>query len=327
MTPWTVALTGATGFIGSAVLQRLLGRPSPVGGPVQVRVLMRRTGVALPGGGAVRQIRGDLADAASLTALLDGADALVHTASYVGKDAERCEAVNLRGTADVMAAARASALERIVHLSTAAVYGAGPHRGIDVDAVVPQPVSAASRTRLMGERFALDAGALVLRPGLVIGEGDRWVVPAYAELAERVLPEWLGGTGLLSVVDVGDLARLVAAAATATTTARGVQHAAHPEPVSTGQLRKTLSAHGLVAPARGSADWDECRALVAHSQGRYGERQLELLSLDHFYLSERIWQLLDTEPGPGPLARLDEAADWYRHALAERGQGAGAGSS
>ncbi|MFE2433418.1 NAD(P)-dependent oxidoreductase, partial [Streptomyces sp. NPDC059409] len=165
-------------------------------------------------------------------------------------------------------------------------------------------------------RPALEAGALVLRPALVLGVGDRWAVPAFAELAERVPPEWLGGTGLQSVVDVGDLARLAVAAAVGPDVVRGVHHAAHPVPVTTGRLRRALSGHGLVAPARGSAGWQQCRTLLARSRGRYGERQLELFARDHFYLSERVWRLLSQDPGPGPLARLEGAAGWYRGFMA-----------
>ncbi|WP_413754497.1 NAD(P)H-binding protein, partial [Streptomyces sp. R-74717] len=97
MRPWTVALTGATGFIGAAVLRQLAGCVAADGRPVRVRALVRRADVVLPGGGAVGQVRADLTDPTSLTGVFEGADALVHAVSYVGKDAERCAAVEPAG--------------------------------------------------------------------------------------------------------------------------------------------------------------------------------------------------------------------------------------
>ncbi|MFF9815875.1 NAD-dependent epimerase/dehydratase family protein [Streptomyces sp. NPDC014006] len=304
MRPRTVAVTGSTGFIGSAVVRRLAGCAHTGGEPVRVRALARGGAVEVPGDGAVERVRADVTDPASLHRALQGADAVVHAVSYVGSDAGRSWSVNLEGTIAVMAAAREAGVERIVHFSTAAVYGAGPHRGIDVDEVVAEPVSEASRSRLAAEGPALAAGALVLRPNLVVGAGDRWVGPAFAELTARVAPQWAGGTGLLSLVDVDDLARLAVAAVTVGTPVRGVHHAAHPVPVASGRLRQVLAAQGLAEPARGDADWEQCVALLERTQGRFGRRQLELLGRDHHYRSDLIWELLGVDPGPGPLERL-----------------------
>ncbi|MBO1413845.1 NAD(P)-dependent oxidoreductase [Streptomyces sp. FH025] len=308
----TVALTGASGFIGSAVLTALAARG------VRVRALVRRTRPA--DDGDLTPVRGDLADPAAPEALEElcaGAEVLLHLASRVGGPAEECEAVNDRGTAAVMAAATRAGIRRIVHLSTTAVYGEGPHAGIGVDGVPCAPCSEASRTRLLGERHALAAGALVLRPGLVTGPGDRWVVPALAELARRVPGRWEGGRPRLSVVDRADLARLITALALdAHTAAPGVHHASHPEPVRSGDLLDALAALGLLpAPDGPALPWDECRRLLAATPGRVSERQFAMVARDHWYRSEEIWRLAACPPGPGPLARLAEAAPWYRTAL------------
>ncbi|MER7674474.1 NAD(P)-dependent oxidoreductase [Kitasatospora sp. NPDC096128] len=303
-----VALTGGTGFIGSAVLRAL------VDGGARVRALTRRTP---EGDGRVAWVRGDLADRAALARLCEGAEVLVHLASRVGGGAEECEAVNVRGTEALLAEAVRAGVGRVVHLSTAAVYGEGPHAGIEVGGVPAVPVSEASRTRLLGERFALDAGAVVLRPGLVTGVGDRWVVPALDELVRRVPVLWDGGAAKLSMVDRDDLAGLIGALATGERVVpAGVHHASHPEPVRTGDLLAALAGHGiLAAPAGPDLPWADCLRLLAENPGRVSERQFALVARDHWYRSEEIWRLADHPAGPGPLARLAGAAPWYRAVL------------
>ncbi|WP_316525459.1 NAD-dependent epimerase/dehydratase family protein [Kitasatospora brasiliensis] len=305
----TVALTGATGFIGSGVRAALAARG------VRVRALARKPPRSAEPG--IAWVSGGLADPEALTELCTGADALLHLASRVDGGTEECEAVNDRGAAALMAAATRAGVRRIVHLSTAAVYGAGPHDGIEVGEVTPAPVSEASRTRLLGERHALAAGGYVLRPGLVTGTGDRWVVPALAELVRRVPVRWEGGSARLSMVDRTDLARLITALALDEhTVPPGVHHASHPEPVRGGDLLAALAALGLLpAPDGPAVPWEECRRLLAAAPGRVSERQFALIARDHWYRSERIWRLAACPPGPGPLARLPQAAAWYRELL------------
>lgn len=315
MTAWKVALTGATGFIGSAVLQALLETP-PAGRDITVRALTRTppAGTSLPG---PDWVLGDLTTAQSLSKLVAGADVLIHLASFIGSDEERCTQVNVHGCAALMAQARRAGVRRVIHLSTAAVYGMGPHRGIGVNEVSPAPVSPASRTRLEGEGKALAAGSTVLRPGLVVGRGDRWVVPAYAELLERVPARWDEGRGLLSLVDVGDLARLITYLACLTKPPRGIFHASHPVPVSNGELLATLAAHEVLwPPRRENWSWSRCLEQLRKRPGKLSERQFSLLARDHWYRSDAVWKAAGCPAGPGALTRLSEAADWYRTHLA-----------
>ncbi|WKX71346.1 NAD(P)-dependent oxidoreductase [Streptomyces sp. XD-27] len=332
MKPLRVLLTGATGFIGSAVARELLDHQA-AGRHLSVRALAR----TLPqgareqgaeGGSGIAWTTGDLSDRASLRQAVEGVDVLIHLASRISGSEAQCEAVNVHGTAALVEEAVGAGVERIVQLSTAAVYGAGPHRGVDVGEVVPAPVSPASRTRLAGEAPALAAGGHVLRPGLVLGAGDRWVVPALSELVARVPARWDGGRGRVSVVYVEDLARLIAAlACAADAPPPGVYHASHPVPVRTGDLLDELAALGVLPPVTGDLPWDACLRRLREVPGAVSERQFSLLAQDHWYRSEEVWRLSGCPAGPGPLARLGEAAAWYRGHLAERsGAAPGAGS-
>jgi len=312
-----VVMTGATGFIGSAVLRRLTDPVVLAEHKVSVRALTRRH-VPLPPG--VEQVSADLTRPESLSGVCSGAEVLVHAASHVGSDEQLCLQVNDLGTAALMQEAARAGVKRIVQLSTTAVYGRGPHRDATVTDLEPAPGSVTSRTRLAGEAHALDHGALVLRAGLVTGAGDRWVVPALAELARRVPGYWMAGESRLSMIAVEDLARLITATALrlpagGAIAAQGIHHAVHPEPVRSRDLLDVLASLDVLPPVSGELTWQECLSLMEKNPGRISARQLTLLAQDHFYSGEFLWDACRIDPGPGPLARLTGAAGWYRSML------------
>jgi nucleoside-diphosphate-sugar epimerase len=128
-----VLVTGATGFVGTAVLRELVGRGM---GP-RVRVLVRRPVPEWMTEAGVTTWAGDLTDAPGLAGLCTGITTLVHLASQVGGDPALCAAVNEEGTGKLLAEARRAGTADVLYLSTCAVYRDGVHRGEEVPAHAP----------------------------------------------------------------------------------------------------------------------------------------------------------------------------------------------
>ncbi|MFD6971425.1 NAD-dependent epimerase/dehydratase family protein, partial [Streptomyces sp. NPDC059949] len=320
-----ILVTGGTGFIGAHVV-RHLSRSQDGTDPPALRLLAHRRTPAPAGGGRAQTVQGDLRDPASLRGICTGVDTVLHLAAYIGPDAERCHAVNTEGTAALLAEAARAGVRRIVQLGTAAVYKDGPHRGEAEGELPVGPVSPTSVSRLAGEEQVLAAGGTVLRPHLVYGEGDTWVVPALVNLVRRI-PHWVdGGRALVSMVDADSLARAIAALAlpSAPLAAGRVLHASHPEPVSVREL-VTVVARELDLPLpRGDVSVGKALDLLGAAGDPVWSRRLSLLTVDHWYDSSRLWDLARCRPGPSFAASFGRYAPWYRTALAApRSPGAG----
>ncbi|MFD9412748.1 NAD-dependent epimerase/dehydratase family protein [Streptomyces sp. NPDC059989] len=301
----SVLVTGAAGFVGSLVVERL------VKDGVRVRALVHRADVP-PG---VEGVRGDLARPGSLRGLCEGVGTVLHLASRIGGTPQECRAVNVEGTRALLAEAERAGVRRIVQLGTAAVYRDGAHRGAAEGELPEEPASVTSVTRLGGERLVLSAGGTVLRPHLVYGRGDRWVVPSLVQLLAR-LPHWVdGGRARMSLVSVDALADALAELAVREEGAGGgVLHAGHPEPVTAREMVETVvRALGLPLPA-GDVDVPGALELL----GGPGEpdpvlrRRVSLLAVDHWYDSGRLWGQLEASPGPRFAEAFGRYADWYR---------------
>jgi nucleoside-diphosphate-sugar epimerase len=196
-----IAVTGASGFCGGAVARLAAGRGADVlcvgrrPGPVGRHVVWDATrGVP------------DLADA----------DAVLHLAAAVGDPGpgRAVEAafrrVNVDGTWRLLAAA---AGRPVVWVSSASVYEPGPYAGpLREDHPASGQRNAYGRTKAEGERLALAAGAVVLRPRAVYGDGDPHLLPRLRRTV-RAGRAWLPGPDVpLSLTAVDNLASACLAA-------------------------------------------------------------------------------------------------------------------
>ncbi|RIK08747.1 MAG: epimerase [Acidobacteria bacterium] len=278
-----IAVIGATGFVGGAVLAGLTEAGVPC-----TAVARRPDDVPAA---ATRRIAADLTEPSSLGTVIAAADVIVHAASYTGSDPQTCDEVNRAGTENLLAAANRQHRPHVIYVSTIGVYGPGPHRGVAEDAVVPNPVSVLSASRLAAELAVRDYGGTVVRAAFVHGPGDRWFVPGIAQILTR-LGAWVeDGRPLLSVISVGDLGRLIAALAVRGTrpgAGGAVLHAAHPEPVSVRALASAVARDaGFDLPST-SLGYDEAVALAA--ERGLTERHIDLAGHDHYYDATRIWR-------------------------------------
>ncbi|MEV5878572.1 NAD-dependent epimerase/dehydratase family protein [Streptomyces sp. NPDC052101] len=299
-------ITGANGFIGGHVLTAALARPD-----LGIRVTRHHGPVSVPGQGQVQVTHADLADASSVPGLCRGIDAVVHCASRIGGDGASLRAVNDEGTKALVADAQRHGVRRFVYVSTAAVYGRGPFRQADSRTLPVRPHSPTSHTRAAAEQHVLAAGGTVLRPHLVYGTGDRWVIPGLAFLTRQLGAE-VECSSLHSAVEVTALAEAALAAALSDRETAGAHDVNHPSPVRADVLAAAVR-HCLEPAVTGMVDTDVARERLADNPQAL--HHLDMLTADHWFLSSAIWRLLDRDPGPAPEEDLARHLPWYRQHL------------
>ena len=180
-------MTGANGFIGAAMCARLERDGHEV-----VRI-------DLPGV--------DVTDLPSLERALAGCELVVHTVALLPDRGDMADhvRVNVGGTRNVLDAAGRTGVERVLHVSSVAVWGYEFERDLDEDAP-PRPCgNPYIDTKGTSELLARRRGATVVRPGDVYGPRSDWATRPIRALQQGmfVLPD--GGRGLITPVYIDDL--------------------------------------------------------------------------------------------------------------------------
>lgn len=153
-----IALTGATGFVGSGVLGRLLRR----GHEVRVLVRDQTRAARLRDFGAVEVVAGSLGDEAALRSLVAGTEAVVHLVGIIAETkGQTYQTVHVEGTARLVAAAAAAGARRFVHMSAL---------GARADAAA----TAYHRSKAAGEDVVRRSGLshAIVRPAIIAGPGN-----------------------------------------------------------------------------------------------------------------------------------------------------------
>jgi nucleoside-diphosphate-sugar epimerase len=197
-----IVLTGATGFVGRAVVAEALAQGHGV------RALVRdQARAALPD--AVGLVQGDLGDGPALSRLAAGADAVIHAAGAISaRSPADFFAVNEAGSVAVAQAAAAQTVGRFVQVSSLSARAPG--------------LSTYGASKRAGEegvsRISGLSSLAIIRPPAVYGPGDRATLPLLKALTQS--PAVIPGrrAARFSLILVTDLARILVAAATSART-------------------------------------------------------------------------------------------------------------
>lgn len=249
-----VLVTGASSLLGGAVACRLQARGD------DVTVFQRRPAEVSAQG--CRQLLGDVTDAAAVRQAAHGQDAVVHLAARVSVTGPWAafEEVNVDGTANMVAGARAAGVARLVHVSSPSVAHSG-RALVGAGAEPADPVGASghyARSKALAEQLALasDGPALAVvavRPHLVWGPGDTQMVGRIVQRARAGRLALVGdGAALIDSTYVDDAAAALVAALDRAPQAHGqalVVTGGQPRPVAE-VLARICRAAGAPPPTR-----------------------------------------------------------------------------
>lgn len=329
----TALVTGATGLLGSHVVERLQLEGWTV------RALARepaRAGWLDERGVDVRS--GDVLDAESVNRAAAGCDLVVHAAAAIFHPDGWAgyERSNVAGTANVVAAARGAGA-RLVQVSSVAVYGPGARyredgaRTAEDAAMLPIPPWAHyARSKRESEALVLEAHrrgevwATAVRPSVIYGPRDRQFVPRMARLVERgVIPLVRGGRSTMAVVHAANVADGVVRAATTDLAGGRAWNLADDFPVTVAAFFR-LAAEGLGTRLRtihlplglaraGAAAVSRVAPLLGFDRSVTSVRSsLDFISRNNPFTSDAARRELGWTPGVRHETGVPEAFGWWQ---------------
>ena len=315
-------VTGATGFIGSHLVEALLNAS------IEVTALARSASkaAALAQRG-VRVISGDLHDAAGLERAVRDQDVVYHVAGVVAaRDEAEFIHANRDGTRNLLTAAELQGRSRFVLVSSLAAAGPAPRGAPLLGIEPPRPVTAYGRSKLAAEQIVRRSSLpwSIVRPPIVYGPRDREVLKVFRLARLGVAPVFGDGSQELSAVHAADLAQALVAVTNTPTTTGGTYHACHPQVFTSGELGQAVGAAMGRSVVRLRVPLGAGRALLAITETLARlTRQVTILTTDK---ANEFFQTAWTGD-PSPLTRdsgwharhdlasgLADTYQWYRKA-------------
>lgn len=204
-------VTGGGGFLGSYIVRALVEQGKEV-------VSLSRGKYSELEHPSVTQVQADLKDLESLKRAFKGASEVFHVAAKVGiwgkwKDFYQ---TNVVGTENVLKACKANRISKLIFTSSpSVVFGGSDQKGVDESSPYPQSfLSPYPHSKSLAEKLVLSENGkdglftVALRPHLIWGKGDRFLIPRVIEQAKNKKLLRVGdGKNLVDITHVRDAAQ------------------------------------------------------------------------------------------------------------------------
>lgn len=211
-----ILLTGATGFLGSQVLRDLLKAKIPV------KALKRKTSIIPSGLQDANWVDGDVGDYFEIEKLLSDVDTIIHSAaivSFLPSERKKMMQCNVEGTANIVNAALATKVKRLIHVSSIAAIGENDDKSPSTENTewkFSPKSSGYSVSKYLSENEAWRGSeegldVLVVNPSIIIGPTHNWRsgTGALFRKVQKGLTHYPMGT--VGWVDVRDVSRAIVA--------------------------------------------------------------------------------------------------------------------
>jgi nucleoside-diphosphate-sugar epimerase len=331
-------VTGATGLVGSHIIEQLLGDGWTA------RALVRDVARAdwLRALGA-ELVAGDVLDADSMIASARGCTAIFHTAALIAPTGgwDAFHAVNIGGTNNAISAAERSGA-RLLQVSSVAVYGSSQrYRSTPTDERTELPPiredNYYARSKRESEELVMSAHragriwAAAVRPDVIYGPRDRQFIPRAARLFRLgVVPLVNGGRSKLAIVHAANVADGAVRAVCSDGAGGKAYNLANDYDVTVADFVR-LGAEGLEKRVWTPSVPRSVAAAVLGAIGAVGERvmgrglaahaesTLNFMSRDNPFTSDRARAELRWSPPVKPEAGIPEAFRWWKVHHAQEG--------
>jgi nucleoside-diphosphate-sugar epimerase len=319
-----VLITGATGFLGSALTRRLLADGA------RIRVLARSAAKARPlAEFGAEVITGDITDAAAVQDAVTGTRVVYHLAGPLlvpGVPAEEYHRAHVLGTRAVLdSCARASSVERLVHCSTTGVLGVtGDRPGTEGDPFRPTTDYERAKAEAESEvrnRARDGLPVVIARPGLVYGPGDVHLASFFQAIQRRLFLPIGRRAPWLHPIYIDDMTEALVQCGRQQAALGECFHFAELEPVRLCELARVIARAEGVRPLPGFIPLPVAQAAAAagdllpprlRRRAPLTSSRLEFLTNSRRYDVSKARRLLGFAAATDLLTGITRAVAWYR---------------